>query len=162
MITITTKRKLLLTTVLLLAFTAGCQHNISTPGQPTPSAAVATAATLLDASNASVTVEDSLTAAYHALEQLKTTDPEYYTQAMPLIKKISAANAVAAQKIKLAKDTGATDWRPALLAVASSVNPSDLTAAGVKNPTSQAIVSASLASLVAILNAINQNFGGGK
>jgi len=156
----TTKRKLLLTTVLLLAFTAGCQHNITTPGQPTPSAAVTTVATLLDASNTCVTVEDSLVAADHAIDQLKATDPEYYAKVSPLIKKISAANAVAAQKIKLAKDTGAIDWRPALLAVAASVNPGDLSAVGVKNSTSQVIVSASLASLVAILNTINQNFGG--
>lgn len=119
-------------------------------------------ATLLDASNTCVTVEDSLTAADHAIDQVKTSDPEYYAKVGPLIKRLSAANTVAAQKIKLVKDTGVGDWRPALLAVAASVNTADLTAVGVKNQTSQTIVAASLASLVAIINTITTNFGGAK
>lgn len=160
------KRKHVLTLMLLLTGLAGmlssCRHTTTIPGQPPPSAAVVTAATLLDASNTCVTVEDGLTAADHALDQLQASEPEYYTKVKPLIQKISSANVAAARKVKAAKDSGATDWRPAMLAVAASVNVSDLNAAGVKNPTSQAIVSASLASLVAILNTINQNFGGTK
>lgn len=147
---------------MILLVSAGCRHNTTAAGQPPPSAAVTTVATLLDASNTCVTVEDGLTAADHAIDQVKMSDPEYYAKVGPLIKKISAANAAAAQKVKLAKDTGATDWKPAMLAIASSVNVSDLSAAGVKNPTSQAIVQASLAGLVAIINTINQNFGGTK
>jgi hypothetical protein len=160
------QRKHILTLMLLLVGLAGlatsCYHTTTSPTTPPPSPAVVTAATLLDASNTCVTIEDSLTAANHAIDQLKATDPEYYAKLDPLIKKISRANTVAAEKIKLAKDTGATDWKPALLAVAASVNISDLTAGGIKNPTSQTIATAALASLVAILNTINQNFGGVK
>lgn len=159
------KRKRIITLMLLLVALAGlasCHRTTTSSITPPPSPAVATVATLLDASNATVTVEDSLTAANHAIDQLQSSDPEYYAKLNPLIKKISAANTVAAQKIKLVKDTGTGDWKPALLAVASSVNTADLTAAGVKNPTSQAIVSAALASLIAILNTITTNFGGTK
>jgi hypothetical protein len=147
---------------MVLLVGIGCRHNKQAAGQPPPSAAVVTIATLLDADHTCLTVQDSLTAADHAIDQLKTSDPEYYAKVGPLIKKISAANNAAEQKIKLAKDTGATDWKPALLAVASSVNVSDLSAAGVKNQTSQLIVSASLASLVGILNSITTNFGSAK
>ena len=151
-------RKYLL--VLLLLTATGCRYNTPTPGSPTPSAAVVTAATLLDASNTCVTVEDGLTAADHALDQLKTTEPDYYAKVDPLIKKISAANVLAAKKIKLVKDTGTGDWRPAILAVASSVNVADLNAAGIKNSTTQTIVAAALATLVGVLNAIPKTFGG--
>lgn len=156
------KSKILAVTLCLVLMASGCRHNTPAAGQPPQSAAVVAVATLLDADHTCLTVEDSLTAADHAIDQLKTSDPEYYAKVGPLIKKISAANAIAEQKIKLAKDTGATDWKQALLAVASSVNVSDLSAAGVKNQTSQAIVEASLTGLVAILNTINANFGGAK
>lgn len=149
------------TLAMVLLVGVGC-HRKAPVGQAPLTPAEQTVATLLDASNMCLTVEDTLTAADHAIDQLKGTDPEYYAKVNPLIKKISAANTSAAQKVKVAKDTGATDWKPAMLGVATSVNISDLSAAGVKNPTSQAIVSASLAGLVAILNTINQNFGGTK
>jgi hypothetical protein len=149
----------LILTLTMIAATSGCRHN--QPGAAPPSHAVVVAATLLDASNTTVTVEDGLIAASHAIDQLQTTDPEYYAKVSPLIKKISAANVAAAKKIKIVKDTGAGDWRADMLAIAGSVNISDLTATGIKNPTSQAIVSAALATLIGVLNTINQNFGTG-
>jgi hypothetical protein len=151
------RKHLLVLSLLSLLTAIGCRHNTS---GPPPSPAVVTAATLLDASNTTVTVEDGLTAASHALDQLQATDPEYYAKVDPLIKKISAANVLAAKKIKLVKDTGTGDWRPAILAVASSVNVADLNTVGVKNPTSQTIVAAALATLVGVLNAIPKTFGG--
>jgi hypothetical protein len=157
--------KLLRSTMVMLLLAvvlvgSGCRKNVTTPGQPPPSAAVTTAATLLDASNTCLTVEDSLTAASHTIDKLKDSDPEYYAKIDPLIKKISAANTAAALKVQAAMKSGATDWKSAMVAIASSVNVSDLNAAGIKNPTSQTIAAASLASLIAILNTINQNFGG--
>lgn len=146
--------------VMVAAMESGCRHNTNSTTPVSPQ--VATAVTLLDASNTCVTVEDGLTAADHAIDQLKASDPEYYAKVSPLIKKISAANVVAAQKIQVVKNTGQGDWKSAMLAVAQSVNVNDLNAAQVKNPTSQGIVTAALASLVAILNTINQNFGGTK
>lgn len=148
---------LVLASVMLAAIATveGCRHNVNTNNPK-----VIAAMTLLDASDITVTVEDGLVATDHILDTLQTSDPEYYAKIKPLLKKISSANVTAAQKIKIVKDGGQADWKGAILAVAASVNVHDLNAVGIKNPNTQIIVSASLATLVKILTDIPQKFGG--
>lgn len=140
----------------LIILLTGCRYNINTNNPK-----VVVAATLLDASNTTVLIEDGLTAANHVTEQLESIEPEYYAHVKPLIKRISAANVVAAKTVQNAKNGNtAADWRGALIAVGASVKPSDLTAFGFKNPTSKALVSGGFATLIAILDSIPQKFGG--
>lgn len=135
----------------------GCRHSINTANPR-----VVMAATLLDASNTTVAVEDGLTAANHVVDSLEQSEPDYYAKVKPLIRKISAANKAASDKIVAAKNGDTTaDWRGAVNAVAASVKPGDLTAFGFKNQNTQALVTAAFATLVATLNAIPGTFGAG-
>lgn len=149
------KRKLCLTLVaFLLAAGVGCHRKVN---QNNPQ--VVRAATLLDASNTCVTIEDGLVAANHAVESIESQDPEYYAKVKPLLRKVSSANVEAVHKIKTFKDGDTSvNWRAGMLAVASSINTDDLSALQIKNPTTQLIVSASLATLVGALNAIPKSF----
>lgn len=142
--------------VMLMAITAteGCRHNVNTNNPK-----VIQAATLLDASDLTVTIEDGVVAANHAVEAIQASDPEYYNKVKPLLRSISSANVLAARKIQAFKNGDATaDWRGAIIAVAGSVNTQDLSAVHIKNPNTQLIVSASLATLVAALETIPKKF----
>ena len=152
-----TKAKLTLVLLIVAASLVACRHQVNTSNPK-----VIIAATLLDASNTCVTVEDGLTAANHAVESLETAEPEYYARVKPLLQKISAANKQAALTVQRVKNGGTDNWRGALVAVAASVSVQDLQAVQVKNPTSQLIVEGALATLVATLQSINTNFGGAK
>lgn len=146
---------------LLLAFmaTEGCRHNVVNTNNPK----VVMAATLLDASNTCVTIEDGLTAANHVIDALETAEPDYYKHVKPLIKRISTANKTASDKIVAVRNgDGTADWRGAVLAIGTSVDTKDLTAFSFKNPNSQALVTAAFATLTATLASLPQTFGGGK
>lgn len=145
---------LLLSTLLIAS---GCRHNINTSNP-----AVVTAATLLDASNTCVAVEDGLTAANHAVDALETQEPEYYAHVKPLLKKLSTANVAAVKLVQAAKNGQPANWQQGMLAMASAVTPADLSAVQVKNPTSQAIAQGALATLIVTLNTIPHTFGGSK
>lgn len=135
----------------------GCRHNVSTNPK------VVMTATLLDASNTCVTIEDGLTAANHIVNALETSEPEYYAHVRPLIKKLSAANKTASDTIvKVRNGDTAADWRGAMLAIGSGITPADLTSFGFKNSNTQAIVTAAFATLVATLNALPATYGGTK
>lgn len=143
--------------IVLVGAGVGCRHNVNTSNP-----AVVTASALQDASNACVTLEDGLTAADKALDQLETVEPEYYAHVKPLLKKISAANASASKIVQSVKNGQPGNVKGAMLAVAVSVTPADLTAFSVKNPTSQLIVEGSITALIATLATIQANFGGSK
>ncbi len=146
--------------VLLLALPAtflGCRHNVNTANPQ-----VVAAATLLDASNATVTVEDGLTQAKATLRQLRASEPEWYAKVNPIIQRYSAANTSAAKKIQAATIGQPADWRAAMLDIAAQGQPSDFTAFGFKNPASQQLVSQTFKTLIEILILIPQKFGGAK
>ena len=138
-----------------LLLTAGCRHNVNTSNP-----AVVQASALADAADTCKLLEDGLASAKAAVEKLETAEPDYYAHVKPLLKKMSAANVVAIEKIQVAKNGGTADWKGALVAVAASVSPSDLTSVGVKNQTSQLIVEGSIAGLVATLESFKAKFGG--
>jgi len=129
---------------------SGCRHNINTANP-----AVVAASALGDASNACKTVEDALTATNKALEQLESTEPEYYAHVKPLVQRISLANRLASSKIVAAKNGNPVDWKSAFSAVGTSINLDDLRAAQVKNPNSQIIIGSSVALLIDALVAIH-------
>lgn len=138
--------------LFMLLSPVACRHNINTNNPQ-----VVRAATLLDASNTCVALEDGLVAASHAVDALETLDPAYYNKAKPLLRKISTANVQAVRKIQAFKNGDATaDWRGGVLAVAASVNTADLDAAQIKDPTTRLIVAGSIATLIGVLNGIPQ------
>lgn len=135
--------------VLYALTLSGCRHNVNTKNPQ-----VVAVAALGDALSTCQTLEDSLIAANSAVEQIKTQEPEYYAHVKPLLQKISSANTAAAHKIQQAKNDGVTDWRTAFISISTSITPTDLTLAGVKNPNSKLIIGTSIAGIVAILQAI--------
>lgn len=142
--------------LVVLAFgLAGCRHNVNTSNP-----AVVTASALQDASSSTVLVEDGLSAANKAVDQLEAVEPEYYAHVKPLLKAISTKNAAAAGIIQKVKNGQPGDVKGAMLALAVSVSPSDLTAFSVKNPNSQIIVEGSITALVVTLATIKTKFGG--
>lgn len=150
------KSTIVLLLIGMLAFAPiGCRKNININNP-----AVVQAAALLDASNTCKTLEEGLLSANNAVEALQAGEPDYYAKVKPLLRKISAANVVAAQKIQLVSQGGTADWRSALIAVGSSTTPADLTSFGFKNPNSQLIVQGGFALLVATLSSIQTKFGG--
>ena len=135
---------------------AACRKNLNTTNPQ-----VIQAAALLDAENTCKTLEDGLVAANNAVEGLEAAEPGYYAKVKPLIRRLSAANALASSKIKLVSAGGTADWRGAMIAVGSSVSPQDLTVFDFKNPGTQSIVSAGFSLLVATLSQIQVKYSGG-
>jgi hypothetical protein len=135
---------------LALLFSAGCHHNVKTNNP-----AVIAAITLDDASNTCKTLEDTVTAANHAVELVETTDPEYYAKSKALIQKISAANRLAGDKINISMHGQPADWHVAFSSIATSVDPKDLTSVQVKNPNTQLLIVASMQALTKILTSIH-------
>lgn len=136
----------------LLLMVDACRRNVDTKNPQ-----VLRAATLLDASQMCVTIEDGVVAANNILESIQAQEPDYYAHVKPLLQKISSSNVLAVRKIQAFKngDTSA-DWRGGLIAVAQSVNPKDLDAVGIKNANTKAIVQAAMATLVLALEIIPQ------
>lgn len=150
------KKCVILALMLVVAFgLTACRHNVNTANP-----AVVTITTLQDASNTTVALEDGLTAANKALDQIEAAEPEYYAHVKPLIKKVSAANASASGIIQNVKNGKPGDWKGAVLGIATSITPADLTTFAVKNPTSQLIVEGSITGLIATLATIKAKFGG--
>lgn len=130
-----------------------CRKNVST------NPAVVQAVVLTDAENTCKLIDDGLKSANAAIEKLQVSEPGYYAHVKPLIRKISAANATASSKVALVAAGGSADWRGALIAVGTSVTPSDLTTFGFKNSNTQLIVEAAFGGLIATLNSIPSKFG---
>lgn len=141
--------------VIICVLGIGCRHTVNTANP-----AVVTVTTLQDASDTCVTLEDGLTAANKAVDQIEATEPEYYAHVKPLLKKLSAANASASGIIQNVKNGQPGNWKGAVLGVATSITPADLTSFAVKNPTSQLIVEGSITGLIATLATIQAKFGG--
>jgi hypothetical protein len=140
--------------MLPLLGAAGCRHNVNTSNP-----AVVQASALADAANTCKLLEDGVASANAAVEKLETAEPDYYAHVKPLLQKVSAANVLAIEKIQVVKNGGTADWKGALVNVAASVSPSDLTSVGVKNQTSQVIMEGSIAALVATLESFKAKFG---
>lgn len=152
------KKLKVLTIVALMACVlslGACRKSVNTSNP-----AVVQAAALLDAENTCKTLEDGIKTANDAIEKLQAGEPDYYAKVKPLLKKLSAANNTAAQKINTVAGGGSADWKGALIALGTSVTPADLTTFGFKNSNTQLIVETSFAGLVATLSAIQTKFGG--
>lgn len=152
------KLKILTLTLMIacIGIFAGCRKNVSA------NPAVIQAVALQDAENSCKAVEDGIKAANDAVERLEAGEPDYYAHIKPILRKLSAANNVAAQKINLAASGQNTGWQAALVSVGTSVTSSDLTAFGFKNQNTQLIVETSFAGLIAALTAIQAKFGGSR
>lgn len=135
---------------LALLFSTGCHHNVNTNNP-----AVIAAITLDDASNTCKALEDTVTAANHAVELVETTDPGYYAKGKALIQKISGANRLAADRINASMHGQPADWHAAFASISSSVDPKDLESVQVKNPNTQLLIVASMQALAKILTSIH-------
>ena len=151
------KSLICLMAVALMFTSVGCRHNTANMANPK----VALAVGLTDAANTCLTLEDGLTATYNALDQLETSEPEYYAHVKPLVQKLSASNVMAMRVIQKvqAGDTTA-DWRGAMVVVANTVKPSDLTMFNFKNPNSQALANSLFQAVVATITEMTQKYRG--
>lgn len=140
-----------------LDLVTGCRHSQSSNPR------VKLAETLYDAAATVDTIADGLVAARHVIDNLETTEPEYYAHTKPLLQNIAKANDRAIAAVRAAKSGDASaDWRTALLNVSDAVGKTDLTQFGFKNQNSQALVRVGFATLQSALALIPQNFGGQK
>jgi hypothetical protein len=143
---------------MLLVASLGCRHNA--PNAPPASPQVVAIVTLDDAMNICNDVHHTQVNADKAIDALQATEPDYYAHAQPIIKRIRDANDLAVKAILSAERGGTDDWKGAMVALASTIKPGDLTTFGFKNKDTQTIVSTSIAGLEGILLSIPSKLGG--
>lgn len=139
----------------VMLYTTACRHTVNSKN-PQVVAIVA----INDAMNICKTVHDGLQNADKTIDALQTQEPDYYSKAQPLLKKIRAANDIAVETLLKAQAGQSVDWKTSMLALSTTVSAGDLTTFGFKNPNTQLLVSAGVSGLEGVLLSIPSKLGG--